>query len=326
MNAPETLVPRLAGIRVAVIGDVMLDSYLDGYAGRLCREAPVPIVSVSERRDAPGGAANTAANVRSLGGEVRLLGITGTDDEAARLRRAMAAADIPHLDLLAVAERSTLAKQRVTAEGQLLLRFDTGSVEPPEGGWAEEIAQRVRELHAWADAIVISDYAYGVVSDAVLTALAELQARRRVPLVGDAKDPRRLVGARPAAVKPNYLEPCALLDLEPLHGIDRRAVQVSEHAERLAELTGAANVVVTLDGEGSVLLRPGEPPYRTYANAVSNDHAAGAGDTFAACLALAMAAGIEPPTGVELASAAAAVAVGKRGTATCTVDELLATV
>jgi D-beta-D-heptose 7-phosphate kinase/D-beta-D-heptose 1-phosphate adenosyltransferase len=287
VNAPETLVGRLSGIRVAVIGDAMLDSYLDGHAGRLCREAPVPIVSVTSRRDAPGGAANTAANVRNLGGEVRLLGITGDDPDAERLRAALAAAGVPEDDLLADPARATLAKQRVTAEQQLLLRVDTGSTQPPEPALQRRLVERLAELHAWADAIIVSDYAYGVVSDELLAALAELQRRERRPLIADAKDPRRLAPARPVAVKPNYEEACRLLGLELLHGTDARAGQVGPHAARLAELTGADNVVVTLDGDGSVLLRRGHAPYRTYATAVSNDHAAGAGDTFVAAAGVA---------------------------------------
>lgn len=318
------IVDRFAGVRVAVIGDGMLDTYLAGRAGRLCREAPVPIVTLDERHDAPGGAANTAANLRQLGATVRYLGVIGDDDAGARLRNAMAALGMEIDDLVVEPSRATLHKQRVLADGQLLVRVDDGSTAPLAHSTERRLLAALAELHAWADALVVSDYAYGVVSDALVARLAELRSTSRGVLVADAKDVRRVAALRPTAVKPNYAEACALVG-QPSHAaLDGRAENVTANTSALLAACGAENIVVTLDGDGSLLIRPGCPPYRTYARPVSNDRAAGAGDTVAATLALALAVGAAPPQAVDLAAAAASVAVAKPRTATCTAEELRA--
>jgi D-beta-D-heptose 7-phosphate kinase / D-beta-D-heptose 1-phosphate adenosyltransferase len=317
------LVNALVGRRVLVIGDAMLDSYLSGAAERLCREAPVPIVSVAARDDAPGGAANAAANVSSLGGEARLLTVVGDDTDAERLRAALAASGVPSDELLADPERGTLLKQRVAADGHLLLRFDDGSTEPVRASIEARLIERLGELHSWCEAVLISDYGYGVLADAVLHALAQLQGHSPRPLVVDAKVLDRYRQLSPTAVKPNYVEAASLLGERQVSGIGARADQMARHADRLLALCGADLAAVTLDSEGSLLLERGSAPYRTYARPSSNSRAAGAGDTFAACLTLALAAGADGPAAAELSSAAAAVAVGKQGTATCTADELV---
>lgn len=314
---------RFAGARIAVVGDVMLDSYLVGRAGRLCREAPVPIVSVLDRHDAPGGAANAAANAARLGARVRLLGIVGRDEPARRLRTALRSHEVHDADLVAVPGHATLAKQRITADGQLLVRFDEGTAAVGDDAVTGALLAALPDLHAWADAIVVSDYGYGVVADAVVDRLAALQRQRPRVVVVDAKDPRRLAPVRPTAVKPNYAEASELLGLGAIEPAGRVAAIVGRAAELFA-LTGAENAVVTIDADGAVLLRRGAPPHRTYARPAANDHAAGAGDTVAATLALALASGSSPVEAVELASVAASVAVAKPWTATCATDELRA--
>src|SRR5215218_799207 len=118
------IIDKFDALNVLVIGDAMLDSYLAGAAGELCREAPVPIVKVAERVDMPGGAANTAVNVRSLGSHVTLLSVIGDDAEGHLLRRILADRGVATEHVLMHPERQTLAKQRVLAAEQLLVRFD----------------------------------------------------------------------------------------------------------------------------------------------------------------------------------------------------------
>jgi D-beta-D-heptose 7-phosphate kinase/D-beta-D-heptose 1-phosphate adenosyltransferase len=322
MSSLFDLVSAFRGRRVLVIGEAMLDSYLSGAADHLSREAPVPIVTVASRHEAPGGAANAAANIRSLGGEVRFASVIGDDHAGEQLRAALARADVSDRHLIGSPDRRTLAKQRILAEGQMLLRFDEGSPEPISRAVERQFAERIVELHAWSEAILVSDYGYGILTDRIIDLLAELQRSRPRPLVVDAKHPRRHRKVGPTAVKPNYAEAVSLLREQTLGSVADRAEQVARHARRLLELCNARWAAVTLDSDGALLIDREAPPYRTYARPTSNDRASGAGDTFAAAFTLALAAGSDGATATEAGSAASAVAVGKEGTATCSADEL----
>jgi D-beta-D-heptose 7-phosphate kinase/D-beta-D-heptose 1-phosphate adenosyltransferase len=320
-------VEAMRGKRVLVIGESILDAYLTGHVDRLCREAPVPILDLddhSQGTDAAGGAANTAANIRSLGGEPMFLSTLGNDGEAARLRSALDAAGVGAERLVVSPSRRTLAKQRLLAGEQMLLRFDSGTTEPLDDATERALIEALRAAHAEADAVLVSDYGYGVVTDSVRAALVELQRKRDLPLVVDARDLRRYRGLRPTAVKPNYGEAVRLLGETELHDLAARPVQVGGAGERLLELTGARIVALTLDREGAVAFEAGRPPYRTYARPVASSRAAGAGDTFAAVLALGLAAGLDAPALVELGSTACGIVVSRDGTSTCSARELAA--
>lgn len=321
-SRPTDLLAALRDLRVLVVGEAMLDSYLHGVAERLSREAPVPIVSLERRDDAPGGAANAAVNVAALGASVRLVSVVGDDDEAERLRGALRARGVPDDDVISRPERATLAKTRVIASGHGLVRFDAGTTEALDVAAERLVVGRIRDLGREADAIVVSDYGYGVVTPAVIEALATMQKDRPTTLVVDARDlsVHRSLGA--TAVKPNYAEACRLLGERERPDPRERRRQVEAGGERLLELTGARIAAVTIDTDGAFLFERGQPPYRTYARPQNHSRCAGAGDTFVSALALALAAGAGTPAAAELASAAAAVVVAKDGTATCSASEL----
>ena len=324
MTALASALDSIQGRRVLVLGEAILDSYVTGHVARLCREAPVPILDVHGWSDAPGGAANAAANVRSLGGEPVLVSAIGSDAEAARLRGALAAHEVDDDHVVSIPARRTLAKQRLLAGEQMLLRFDSGTAAPLDETAEAALIEALGAAHDNADAVLVSDYAYGVVTDSVRDALADLQAARPLPLVVDARELRPYRAWRPAAVKPNYAEAVQLLGLEELHDPVARPAQVGAHGGRLLELTGARIIALTLDREGAVAFEAGRPPYRTYARPSPSSRAAGAGDTFAATLALGVTVDLDAPALVELASAAASVVVTRDGTSTCTAAELAA--
>jgi D-beta-D-heptose 7-phosphate kinase/D-beta-D-heptose 1-phosphate adenosyltransferase len=319
------LAERFGALSVLVIGDAMLDSYLVGSGHRLCREAPVPIVAVTTRTDVPGGAANTAVNVAALGGRVRFLSVVGDDPEADRLRLELGRAGVATPDLIGEPGRRTLAKHRVSADGHMLVRFDQGSTERVSAICERRLVERLRASLDDTDAIVVSDYGYGVLTPRVLAALAELQARAPRVIVADSKNLAAYRGVGVTAIKPNYEEAVRLLGVRNGRGAERAAL-IAGRGERLLAATGARIAAVTLDTDGALFFERGRPAYRTYARPVSHSRAAGAGDTFVAALALALAAGAETPAAAELAAAAAAVVVAKDGTATCTNAELRAQV
>jgi D-beta-D-heptose 7-phosphate kinase/D-beta-D-heptose 1-phosphate adenosyltransferase len=330
------------GLDVLVVGEAMLDGYLEGTSGRLCQEAPVPVVSVASRRDAPGGAANAAANARTLGARVRLLSVVGDDPEGSALRQALAAQGVSADHLLVRPGRRTLAKQRVLASGQLLVRFDQGDTAPVRGPGEEALIDRLSELFGRSDAVIVSDYGYGILTPRVRATLAGLQARSPRTLVVDSKDLAAYRGVGPTAVKPNYHEALRLLGLAPECGPQARSESpcgtearapaeeggrvglIAARGRDVLEVTGARIAAVTLDTDGALVFERDRPPYRTYARPNPHSRAAGAGDTFVSALALALAAGADTPAAAELAAAAAAAVVAKDGTALCSAAELRA--
>jgi D-beta-D-heptose 7-phosphate kinase/D-beta-D-heptose 1-phosphate adenosyltransferase len=310
-----------AGLDVLVVGDAMLDAYILGSSGRLCQEAPVPIVAVDQRTVMPGGAANVAMNVRALGARPRLVSVVGEDDDGRTLRSSLRDAAIDDDLLRSEARRTTLSKSRVVGDGQLLVRVDDGTITAVDGDAEEAVIASVRAAWSSCGAVILSDYSYGVLTPALLEAVRDLQRTRPVVVVVDAKDLARYRPLEPTAVKPNHGQAATLLGEPPATAVDRER-QVEAGADRLFAATGAQIVAVTLDTEGAIALERRREAYRTYAKPRRAVSTSGAGDTFAAALALALATGATTPTAAELASAAAAVVVGKERTAVCDAGEL----
>jgi D-beta-D-heptose 7-phosphate kinase/D-beta-D-heptose 1-phosphate adenosyltransferase len=320
--ALSPLLDAFAGLGVLVLGEAMLDTYLEGSAGRFCPEAPVPVVSLTGRQDLPGGAANAAVNARSLGAHVVLLSVVGADPEGQLLRQGLESRGVAAGQLLTQPGRRTLTKQRVMAAGQLLLRLDQGSTDLLDATTERELIGLLAEQFPRHDAVLLSDYQYGILTPAVIRALADLQARCPRVLVADS---RRLPAFRSlsvTAVKPNYEEAVALLGAHPLPALPDRVGALAPHGAPLLDRTGAGLAVVTLDREGALVFERDRPPQRVYAPPHRQAFVAGAGDTFSAALALSLAAGAPAVRAAELASAAAAVVVGKERTATCSAPEL----
>jgi D-beta-D-heptose 7-phosphate kinase/D-beta-D-heptose 1-phosphate adenosyltransferase len=318
---PLELIRSFADLEVLVLGEAMLDAYLQGGADRLCREAPVPVVSLAERHDQPGGAANAAMNVAALGAHTDYLAVAGDDDDGRRLRAGLEAGGLDPVDVLMSAERRTLSKTRIFAGAQMVMRLDQGSTEPLPAELEARLIDRLVEAHERCDLVVVSDYGYGTITPGVIEALRVLQERCPRQLVVDAKYPERYRRLQATAVKPNYGEVARMLGLAQHRG--NRAEQVELFEQQLLDSTGARIVAATLDEEGALILERNAPPYRTYAQPMPHTHATGAGDTFTAAFALALAAGAETPEAAECASAAARIVVSKGGTTVCTSDDLL---
>ncbi len=315
-------ISQFRNLRVLVIGDAMLDGYLEGYTDRLCREAPVPVVSVKDTKHVPGGAANTAANIARLGGQAALLGVIGKDIDGKRLVRSLEAYGVAMDGLLAHPERHTLAKRRILAGTQMIVRFDEGTTDPIDPVGEAALAGHLQREWPRCDAVIVSDYGYGILTPGLIQALAELQAEMPRVLVVDSKRLTAYRSVGVTAVKPNYGEATRLLGIPKIVGACARAEQIADYSADVLSATGAQIAAVTLDREGAIVFERGSPPYRTYAEPKPDSHAAGAGDTFVSALALALGARLDTPRAAEIASAAATVVVNKEGTTVCSVQEL----
>jgi D-beta-D-heptose 7-phosphate kinase/D-beta-D-heptose 1-phosphate adenosyltransferase len=322
---PRDLLELIRGfgtLEVTVLGEAMLDAYMRGAADRLCREAPVPVVSLLERFDQPGGAANAAMNTAALGAHTNYLGVVGADDDGRRLRTVLEAHGLDQDGVLVSDQRRTLCKCRIFAGDQMVMRLDQGSSEQLDPDIEALLLERLVEAHQRSDLLIVSDYGYGTVTPRIIETLARLQEESPRPLVVDAKFPERYRRIGATAVKPNYGELTRLLGLAPRR--DDRVSQIEIFEQQLLETTGARIVAATLDEEGALIFEREAPPYRTYAQPMPHTHATGAGDTFTAALGLALAAGADTPSAAECASAAARVVVARGGTTVCGRDELLA--
>lgn len=316
----DTFIDAFSKMRVLVIGEAISDTYLDGNSSRLCAEAPIPVVVLDKRTSVPGGAANTAVNAKSLGAEVSFLSVIGDDLEGNILKNILLTRNIKCDHLIQSDKRETLVKHRLSAGGHFLARFDCGTTDYIDYEAEEKLIYFLTKLFPGHDAVIISDYNYGIFTPKVISAIANLQSRFPRILVGDAKNLSLYQTVGLTAVKPNYTEAARLLGIDSNN--DDRISYIAQYREELLEITGAQIVAVTLDSDGALIFEVGNPSYRTYARSIAPVCVTGAGDTFVAAFTLSLVADARVRIAAELASVAAAIAVSKNGTSACSAQEL----
>jgi rfaE bifunctional protein kinase chain/domain len=317
----DEILERCRGLRVAVVGDLMLDVYLVGAVSRISPEAPVPVVAVAEEWVALGGAANVAANVVALGAECELVGCVGADAAGAQIRDALARLDggSVHPRLVEDAGRPTTTKTRVVARHQQVVRFDRERDEEVGAACAAELVQAVRAAVAAADALVLEDYNKGVLVPAVIRAAIDAAREAGIPSVVDPKFRNFFEFAGATVFKPNAAELSAALG-QPLAADDDGWL---EDARRRVD---AGHLLLTLGEHGMVLKGANGPAFRIPTVAREVYDVSGAGDTVTAFVAVALAAGATMEEAAVVANLAAGIEVGKPGVATVTPDELRAMV
>lgn len=309
----KNILPRL---NIMVIGDVMLDEYLLGNVRGISPEAPVPIVEIREQTYAPGGAGNVAANLASLGCNVRLCGVVGMDGPAARLYEIFATR--PHISVhfYRCQDRPTTTKTRILSHSQQMLRADHEERHPISPAAEEDLLHYVQEHLKNLHACVLSDYAKGVLTDTLLQALISLCREANIPVIVDPKGHHysRYQGA--TVVTPNTAE--ANLAAENEGG----TMTLEEIAGRLQKEIGSGALLITRGAQGMSLFLADAPPAHIQAQARTIYDVTGAGDTVVAVLALMLAGGLDLLAAAQLANTAAGIVVGKVGTACVTIDEL----
>ncbi len=319
-KAAEQVLASFHGKHVVVVGDVMLDEYVRGDVARISPEAPVPVVDLTERQLMPGGAANAAANIVSLGGKATIVGVVGADGPADHLRTAMKERGIGTDALVTTSERPTTHKLRIVARTQQIVRVDVESRAKLAAESEAKLVAQIKASAANAHALVISDYAKGVVTDAVISSCIETAKARGIPLVVDPKtrDFSKYAGA--TIITPNVLE------LEVAAGVsthnDDDAIVLAARA-LLANVKGSS-ILVTRGAHGMTLIAPDREPLHLPTLARSVYDVTGAGDTVVGTLTLALAAKVAIEHALVLASHAASIAVGRAGTVAVTTEELLA--
>ena len=305
-------IPDFSSTRVVVAGDVMLDRYLFGSTGRISPEAPVPVVHVHETDDRPGGAANVAVNLASLGITTRLVGVVGDDAAADALEAIMNERGID-CDFARAADRPTITKTRVQSRGQQLIRLDEENAAPLQG---DAMTTRLQGAIDGAGAVVLSDYGKGALSD--VSAMIAACRQAGVPVLVDPKgtDFSKYRGA--SLITPNQAE------FEAVAGKAESDDDLVERAREMMNDLDLDALLVTRSEKGMLLVEAGAEPLFLSTQAREVYDVTGAGDTVIATLAAALASGQSLGSAAALANVAAGLVVRKIGVATVTPGEISA--
>lgn len=296
---------------VLVIGDVMLDRYWSGPTGRISPEAPVPVVKINQIEERPGGAANVAMNIASLGGNARLVGLVGQDEPAQILNSHLGTMGV-HCDFVAVEQQPTITKLRILSRNQQLIRLDFEEAfdDIPTKALLENVA---RQLSAVKVAI-FSDYAKGALLH--VASMIQLAKQQGVKTLVDPKgtDFERYRGA--TLLTPNMSE------FEAVVGHCRNEAEIVEKGLQLIQDYDLEALLVTRSEHGMLLMQADGSTFSLATQAKEVYDVTGAGDTVISVLAASLAAGASIQDACSLANAAAGVVVGKLGTSTLSTIEL----
>jgi rfaE bifunctional protein kinase chain/domain len=304
------------GAHVLVIGDAMLDAFIVGRVTRISPEAPVPIVAFDHEMRRIGGAANVAHNVAALGGQATLIAVTGQDEAAATLTEACREAGITPVLIGDSARRTTTKVRVVTDRNQQVARIDYETDNEVTGDIEQRVIAEIHRHAPRANAIVVSDYLKGCVTNAV-SAAAVSAAGREIPVLVDPKIPHIEYYAGTTVVTPNHHEAEIAT-----HRRVRSHDEARDAARVFRDRARCRSVLMTRGDQGMWLLGDDSEGYLPAAAREVAD-VTGAGDTVIATLALSMAAGATLAEAARIANEAAGIVVGKFGPATLSVTELL---
>ncbi len=321
-----SLLPCFAGRRLVVAGDYVLDRFIYGHPKRVSREAPVLILRFWKEENLPGGAGNTAANVRSLGGVPLPVGALGEDEAGKTLRRILEERGIETRGLFDVAGYGTPTKTRILGGGphsikQQVVRYDCEEDLVADAPVVSFLKQRLREAAGTADGAILSDYGYGSVSNDAVPALRQ-SLPARAPVLVDSR--HHLSRYRDVdAVTPNEEE----LEESAGEALGDSPERLEAAAQALRRQIGCRAILVTRGSRGMALFE--EKAAAVMIPVHGTDQVAdvtGAGDTVIAAFSLALASGATPREAALLANFAGGVVVMKMGTATVTPEELRAAI
>jgi D-beta-D-heptose 7-phosphate kinase/D-beta-D-heptose 1-phosphate adenosyltransferase len=317
-------------IKILVIGDLMLDEFLWGKVTRISPEAPVPVVDIQRRAAYPGGAANVARNLAGLGARAGLAGVIGQDDPGQHLVQLLTDEGIATGSIRKTPLRPTTHKTRVCAitrqlhdhleieDQQQIVRVDDESRAPLDPESRRWIFDRLRAEISAHDAVIIEDYAKGLIDQELVTlVVAEAKAHGKIVAI-DPNPANPFDWSGGTVLKPNRREIFLATGLP----YSQDEADVLKAATLLQKTHALRYLLITLSEAGMLLVEQDKKPYHTPTRAQDVFDVSGAGDTAIAAFTLALAAGATGIEAAEIANHAAGVVVGKLGTATLNVGEL----
>ncbi|MEQ1657076.1 MAG: D-glycero-beta-D-manno-heptose-7-phosphate kinase [Nitrospira sp.] len=309
---------RFPQASLLVIGDLILDHYVMGRVSRISPEAPVPVVHVESETLRLGGAANVFNNILALGGKADLCGVIGADESGRLLLKELGKSRSGRGGVIIDHDRPTTRKSRVIAHNQQIVRYDMEGRQELKGTLQKRLLRyvesRIRELSC----IVVSDYAKGVVSAALMTELTRMAALRKIPIIVDPKVEHFSYYKGVTVMTPNHLE---ATQAAGLHGDDDQTI--NQAGVVIRQRLGCQSVLITRGEKGMSLYEGEGTSWHLPTQARQVYDVTGAGDTVIGTLALALATGANMREAATLANHAAGIVVGMVGTATVSPKQLL---
>ena len=305
-----------AGVRVLVIGDLMLDRFQYGAVSRISPEAPVPVVRIEKDITTLGGAGNVLANLASLGCRCDLIAIIGSDAAADEAVQMVTALGSDSNLLVRAKNRRTTIKTRFISGSQHLLRCDFEDEATLSAEAETAILERFDQALERADVIAVSDYAKGLLSDRVLKHVISRCRAENIPVIVDPKRNDFAAYAGATVIKPNRPE------LAAFAGKPCKSIEEARQAAELAMQQTNAAILLTLSEDGMALFRADHEMVHLHATATEVFDVSGAGDTALAVFSASLASGLPMNEAAMLANAGAGIVVRKLGTATLTLEEL----
>lgn len=316
---PFDFLERFIGQNILVLGDLMLDEYLWGDARRISPEAPVQVIDIQRETLAPGGACNVAVNIVSLGGKVFLGGVVGKDSAAQCLKSELSRLNVDVAGLVEDKQRPTITKTRLVARNQQIVRYDRESRAPLSAYIRQNILDWVERVLPQVALCVFSDYAKGISTPEFMQEFIKLVVLHQKPLLVDPKGNgfQKYRGA--VLITPNLQETEVATGMEIRSPDDLMAA-----CNILRERLPGTNILVKQGPLGMTLFAGGSGGI-FHVDAVARQvfDVTGAGDTVIAVFAMALASGVDWEESTRLANRAAGIVVGKVGTASVTLEELL---
>lgn len=304
---------RMAGRRVLVVGDVMIDEWVWGRVSRISPEAPVPVVAVDNHSFTLGGAGNVANNLRAIGAKVSFAAAVGDDAEGRRTLALLDEIEVDRSSVIVVSDRPTTRKTRIVAHNQQVVRADWESTSALAQGDRARLIDNIRKSAGNVDAIVLSDYAKGLFSREIV------EAALGAPVITADPKPANLgLFAGVTCVAPNVAEASAATGIAITGDAALKAA-----GRKLLDDLACRYVAITRSERGMSLFGSHGEELHVPAVARTVFDVSGAGDTVIAVLSLALAAGAPIELAVQLANYAAGAVVQKLGTATASPDEIV---
>ncbi|MGL4976506.1 MAG: D-glycero-beta-D-manno-heptose-7-phosphate kinase [Cetobacterium sp.] len=311
----EEILNSFAKLKVAVVGDMMLDDYLIGSVERISPEAPVPVVSIKKERFVLGGAANVVNNLSTLGANAFCFGVVGEDFDGDRLVRELEKKGIETFGVVKTEDRPTIVKRRIISGNQQLLRLDWEDARPITKNLEDNLLNHIEKRIEDLDAIILSDYDKGVLTPRVVKRIISLCKEKGIIVTVDPKPKNALNYIGATSMTPNRKEAIECLGKKSFENI----IEIGKELKNKLELS---SLLLTRSEEGMSLFEGDEIiNIPTYAKEVFD--VTGAGDTVISVFTLASAAGLTLHEAAKIANTAAGVVVGKMGTSTVTKEEIL---
>lgn len=310
--------------RVLVVGDSVLDQFVWGRVQRISPEAPVPVVEFEHESYMPGGAANVARNLTALGVPTALFSMVGRDEAGRRLRGLLVEHDVDCEGLLAHTQRPTSVKTRIIAHRQQVTRLDRETRDDLDLRASRRLLSAFESSLDWADAVIVSDYGKGLITQWLLDEVRARCRARGIWLSLDPKPVHRLDLQHLSLITPNRHEATELAGIRDTRKSPSPTDSFMQAvANRLMSNLEPALLLITLGEHGMLLCRRGQSPLHVPTVAREVFDVSGAGDTVIASFTLAIAAGASPVEAAIFSNHAAGVVVGKLGTAAVSCEQLL---